>query len=55
MERKTIVREYINQQAFTADEQKLGLEGWSVHSTVTPHVQQGLVVRIPSLFSRKAI
>lgn len=55
MERKTtMVREYINQQAFTADEQKLGLEGWSVQSTVNPHAQQGLLARIRSLFSRKA-
>lgn len=54
MERKTtMVREYINRQAFTADEQKLGLEGWSVQSTVNPHEQQGLLARIRSLFSRK--
>lgn len=55
MERTTtMVREYINQQAFTADEQKLGLEGWSVQSTVNPTAQQGLIGRIRSLFSPKA-
>lgn len=55
MERKTtMVREYINQQAFTADEQKLGLEGWSVQSTVNPQAQQSLLGRIRSLFSHKA-
>jgi hypothetical protein len=55
MERKTtMVREYINQQAFAADEQKLGLEGWSVESTVNPHTKQDLLTRIRSLFSRKA-
>ncbi|HEX6288142.1 MAG TPA: hypothetical protein VFZ66_03080 [Herpetosiphonaceae bacterium] len=55
MERKTtMVREYINQQAFITDEQKLGLEGWSVESTVNPHAKQDLLTRIRSLFPRKA-
>ncbi|HEY0737476.1 MAG TPA: hypothetical protein VGD69_21335 [Herpetosiphonaceae bacterium] len=55
MERTTtMVREYINQHAFAADEQKLGLEGWSVESTVNPHTKQGLLARIRSLFTRKA-
>jgi hypothetical protein len=55
MERKTkMVREYINQQAFAADEQTLGLEGWSVESTVNPHAKQNLLTRIRSLFTRKA-
>jgi hypothetical protein len=51
MERKTkMVREYINQQAFAADEQTL----WSVESTVNPHAKQNLLTRIRSLFTRKA-
>lgn len=55
MERKTtMVREYINQQAFVADEQKLGLEGWSVQSKDNPNEQQGLLARVRSLFSPKA-
>ncbi len=55
MARKTtMVREYINQQAFTTDEQKLGLEGWSVESTVNPNEKQGLLTCIRSRFNRKA-
>jgi hypothetical protein len=40
-----LVREYLNQQAGAADEQQRGLEGWSVESTVNPHVQQDLFDR----------
>jgi hypothetical protein len=50
----TMVRTYLNQQAFAADEQQLGLEGWSVESTVNPHPKQGLLDRIRSRFTRKA-
>lgn len=43
--RTTMVREYINQQAFATDEQQLGREGWSVESTASPNAKQGFLPR----------
>lgn len=52
MERtSTMVREYVNQADFTADEQKLGQEGWSVASTVQPKQKQGMIERLRSRFA----
>ncbi len=46
MQQKTLVRTYPNQAAFTTDEQKLGLQGWSVAETVRPDQQPGLLARL---------
>ncbi len=55
MERQTtLVRAYIKHQTFASDEQRLGLEGWSIQSMVNPYAQQGLLARIRSRFTRKA-
>jgi hypothetical protein len=54
MARETVmVREDTDKAAFHPDEQQLGREGWSVHSTVNTFQQMGVVHRIRSLFTRK--
>ncbi len=53
MERATVmVREYTTSEAFTADEQQLGQEGWSADATVNPYQQQGVITRIRAFFTR---
>ncbi len=53
MERATVmVREYTSIEAFKADEQKLGQEGWSAEATVNPYQKQGVIDRIRAFFTR---
>lgn len=46
-----MVKEYASQQAFAADEQVLGQQGWPVAATVHPSQQQSW---IKSIFGRAA-
>ncbi len=52
-ERSTVlVRAYTSIEAFTADEPKLGQDGWSAETTVNPYQKQGVVTRIRAFFTR---
>ena len=52
MQQKTMVREYPNQAASTTDEQKLGLQGWSVAATVRPDPKPGMLARLRTRVTR---
>lgn len=47
----TMVREYNDKASFQADEQHLGMEGWSVQSTVDNTPKRGMVQRIRARFT----
>ena len=53
MKRTTMVREYVSEQEFHTDEQKLSREGWSVEPTMRQEPKQGLFDRMRSRFTRK--
>jgi hypothetical protein len=49
----TMVRTYTDKTSFNSDEQQLGLEGWSVKTSVHDVRQTGVLQRIRSLFTSK--